>query len=203
MDFGNSKTSNGLRSVYNNECLGFWEAVFLLVLLAVVPTAEAAEGLEAAVQSGYRFNIGNSGDNGPVATVAVEQVVVPEKKRTLLKLGKEPVPVVRGIAVRFEHVQAGALDELPAAVQALAKTARVQMQRVAFFAPGDPVPRLMAEEAVVLAPGEWVLKGVLLSDRPSETQCRLVWNKGEARLSFAKGKSLGLQALLAVRDPGN
>ena len=65
------------------------------------------------------------------------------------------------------------------------------------------MPRLMAEEAVVRAPGEWLLKGVLLSDRPSETQCRLVWNKGEARLAFAKGKTLGLRDLLAARDAGN
>lgn len=158
---------------------------------------------DPADKDGYRFNIGNLGEKGPAAVVAVDQVVLPAKKATLLKLAKQPVPVVRGIAVRFEHVQVHALDELPAAVQALTKTSRFQMQRVAFFAPGDPVPRLMAEEAVVRAPGEWLLKGVLLSDRPSQTQCRLVWNKGEARLAFAKGKTLGLKSLLAARDSGN
>lgn len=171
-----------------------------VALGVVVGTTHAAA---SADKDGYRFNIGNIGDKGPAAVVAVDQVVLPPKKGMLLKLSREPVPVVRGIAVRFEHVQAHALDELPAAVQALAKTSRFQMQRVAFFAPGDPVPRLMAEEAVVRAPGEWLLKGVLLSDRPSEIQCRLVWNKGQARLSFAKGRTLGLQDLLATRESGN
>ena len=148
----------------------------------------------------YQFAIGVVGDKGPAARVAVEELVVPEKRRTLLKLSKEALPVARGIAVRFEQLEAAALDELPAAVQAIAKTAHVQMQRVAFFAPGDPVPRLMADEAVVRAPGEWILKGVLLADRPSENECRLVWNKGVARLALAKGKTLEFSDLLAARD---
>jgi len=201
MDFRVNICPKGfLKVVWAARCRGFAAAcvcVSLQVLLARTHAAHPAD------KDGYRFKIGNMGEKGPAAVVAVEQVVLPPKKGTLLKLSREPVPVVRGIAVRFEHVQAQALDELPAAVQALAKTARYQMQRVAFFAPGDPVPRLMAEEAVVRAPGEWLLKGVLLSDRPSETQCRLVWNKGEARLAFAKGKTLGLRDLLAARDAGN
>ena len=160
----------------------------------------ATELPAAAEKTAYRFNIGSLGDKGPAAFVDVEQVVLPEKKRTLIRLSKEPLPVVRGIAVRFEQVEAAALDELPAAVQVLAKTSRFQMQRMAFFAPGDPVPRLMAEEAVVLARGEWILKRVLLADRPSENECRLVWNKGVAKLAFAKGKTLGFQDLLATRD---
>ena len=171
------------------------------VLGVLVLTGQAAEIAGGEDKNGYRFTIGNAGDKGPAATVAVEQVLPPEKKRTLIRLSKEPLPVVRGIAVRFEQVEAAALDELPAAVQALAKTPRFQMQRVAFFAPGDPVPRLMAEEAVVRAPGEWLLKGVLLSDRPSERECRLVWNKGVAKLAFPKGKTLGFDDLLAVREP--
>ena len=163
-------------------------------------SASGAEGSTSSEKNGYRFHIGGFGDKGPAAFVAVEQVVMPEKRRTLIKLAKEPLPVVRGIAVRFEQVDASALDELPNAVQALAKTARFQMHRLAFFAPGDPVPRLMAEEVVVRAPGEWLLKGVLMSDRPGESECRLVWNKGGARLSFAKGKTLGFTDLLAARD---
>lgn len=74
------------------------------------------------------------------------------------------------------------------------------MQRLALYAPGDPVPRLMAEEVVVRTPGEWVLKGVLLADRPSENTCRLLWNKGEAKLTFAKGKTLGFDDLLAHHE---
>jgi hypothetical protein len=159
-----------------------------------------AEAVASEEKTRYQFTIGVAGDKGPAARVAVEELVVPEKRRTLLKLSKEALPVARGIAVRFEQLEAAALDELPAAVQAIAKTAHVQMQRLAFFAPGDPVPRLMAEEAVVRAPGEWILKGVLLADRPSENECRLVWNKGVARLALAKGKTLEFSDLLAARE---
>jgi hypothetical protein len=160
----------------------------------------AAESTSVGEGSAYRFSIGSAGDKAPAAFVAVEQVLPPEKKRTLIKLSKDAAPVVRGIAVRFEQIEAAALDELPQAVQLLAKTSRFQMQRLAFYAPGDPVPRLMAEEVIVRAPGDWILKGVLLADRPSESTCRLSWNKGEAKLAFAKGKTLGFQDLLANRE---
>lgn len=193
------KTQGRKRS---KACSNIGAALWLGALLgASVLSVSAAEIPGAEQKSGYRFTIGNTGDKGPAATVAVEQVLPPEKKRTLIKLSRDAVSVVCGIAVRFEQVEAAVLDELPAAVQALAKTPRFQMRRVAFFAPGDPVPRLMAEEAVVRAPGEWLLKGVLLSDRPGESECRLVWNKGEARLALAKGRTLGFQDLLAARGP--
>jgi len=148
----------------------------------------------------YSFEIGTITDRGAAAQVAVDEVVHPEKKRRLFKLPKAALPIVRGISVRFERIQAAALDEIPAAIQALAKNTRVQMQRVALFAPGDPVPRLMATEAVVHSRGEWILKGVLLADRPSIPECRLVWNKGEARLAFASGNSIELKELLAARE---
>lgn len=154
------------------------------------------QGPEAA----YNFDIGRIADHGAAAQVAVEEVVRPEKKRRLFKLPKAALPIVRGISVRFERIQAAALDEIPAAIYALAKTTRVQMQRVAFFAPGDPVPRLMADEAVVHSQGEWILKGVLLADRPSIPECRLVWNKGEARLAFSKGNTLEFGELLAAKE---
>ena len=160
----------------------------------------AAETTSGGEGSAYRFSIGSSGDKTPTAFVAVEQVLPPEKKRTVIKLSKDAVPIVRGIAVRFEQIEPAALDELPQAIQSLAKTPRFQMQRLALYAPGDPVPRLMAEEVVVRAPGDWILKGVLLADRPSETTCRLLWNKGEAKLAFAKGKTLGFGDLLANRE---
>jgi len=157
-------------------------------------------GFGQGTEPGYNFDIGRIAEQGAAAQVAVEEVVHPEKKGRLLRLPKAVLPIVRGISVRFERIHAAALDEIPAAVQALAKTTRVQMQRVAFFAPGDPVPRLMAAEAVVRSPGEWILKGVLLEGRPSVPECRLVWNKGEARLAFSKGKTLGFGELLAAKE---
>jgi hypothetical protein len=148
----------------------------------------------------YSFDIGKVADHGAAAQVAVEEVVHPEKKRGLLKLPRAAISIVRGISVRFERIQGTALDEIPAVIHALAKTTRVQMHRVAFFAPGDPVPRLMAAEVVVHSRGEWILKGVLVPDRPSIPECRLLWNKGEPRLAFARGATVELNELLAARE---
>lgn len=172
-------------------------ALFVSACLALFPLPHCSgQGTEP----GYNFDIGRIADHGAAAQVVVEEVVHPQKKGRLLRLPKAVLPIVRGISVRFERIHAAALDEIPEAIQALAKTTRVQMQRVAFFAPGDPVPRLMADEAVVRSRGEWILKGVLLADRPSVPECRLVWNKGEARLAFSKGNTLGFGELLAAKE---
>jgi hypothetical protein len=56
----------------------------------------------------------------------------------------------------------------------------------------------MAEEATFLSSGEWLLKRVLLADRPAAKECKLVWKPGEEPvLSMAKGNALALNSLLA------
>ncbi len=149
---------------------------------------------------GINFPIGLQGDGCAVAQVAVEQVSQPDKKRSIFNPMRPVVPVATGIAVRFEKLEAAALDEIPGAVKALVKTASFQMRRLSFFAPGDPVPRLMADEVVVKAPGIWNLKRVLLADRPSVPECRLVWINGPPRLALSGGRSLELNDLLAAKD---
>ncbi len=143
-----------------------------------------------------QFEIGAQGDRGPAAQVAVDKLVKPQKRG----LFRVAAPVATGIAVRFEQLEVAALDEIPPAVQAFANTRRVHLRRLALFAPGDPVPRLMADEAVVRARGEWILKRVLLADRPSAAECRLTWKNGVAKLTFPKGATLGVKDLLAVRQ---
>lgn len=154
-----------------------------------------------AAGSGFEFEVGEAAGRGPVAIVAIEQVVQPEKKVSFFR-AKEIAPVAVGVAVRFQALEVAALDEIPPVVQARTNAQKVQMRRVALYAPGDPVPRLMAEEALVLAKGEWALKKVLLADRPSAPECRLIWGKGtEPRLAFLRSKkALPLNELLASRD---
>jgi len=153
-----------------------------------------------AAGSGFGFEVGEAAGRGRVASVEVEQLVKPEKKARFFK-GKETAPVAVGVAVRFQELDVEALDEIPPVVQARTNFQKVQMRRLALYAPGDPVPRLMAEEAVVLSKGEWALKKVLLADRPSAPECRLVWGNGsEPRLAFLRSKkTLPLSELLASR----
>lgn len=167
-------------------------------LLATFCVAQESDPEDA--KTGFSFVIGARGDGGGnVAQVVVEKVAPPEKKRGVFLVAKATAPVATGIAVRFEQIEAKALDEIPAAVKAFAKASSIQMRRLALYAPGDPVPRLMADEALATAPGEWTLKRVLLADRPSAPECKLVWNKGVPRLAFARGKFLEFTELLAAR----
>lgn len=171
-----------------------WVAGATGLLLFAVSSVQAAE-------RGFEFEVGETAGRGPVAIVAVEQLVQPEKKGRFFR-AKEIAPVAMGVAVRFQELEVAALDEIPPTVQARTNAQKVQMRRVALYAPGDPVPRLMAEEALVLAKGEWALKKVLLADRPSAPECRLIWGNGtEPRLAFLRSKkTLPLSELLASRD---
>jgi hypothetical protein len=145
------------------------------------------------------FAIGEADGEAPAANVTVQQMVAAPKKRTLIPRSSKPGSIADGVAVRFALLKTGALSEVPVALRALSKTTRLQMRRLAFFAPGDPVPRLMAEEATFLASGEWLLKRVLLADRPAAKECRLIWKQGEEEpvLSLPKGNSLALNSLLS------
>lgn len=147
---------------------------------------------------GLEFGIGGADGEAPVASVTVQQVVAAPKKRGLLPSANKPVSIADGVAVRFALLKPNALAEMPDTLRALSKNARLQMRRLALFAPGDPVPRLMAEEATFLSSGEWLLKRVLLADRPAAKECKLVWKPGEEPfLAMAKGNALALNSLLS------
>lgn len=144
------------------------------------------------------FSLGGAEGSAPAASVTVQQVVAAPKKRTILPAADKPVSIADGVAVRFALLNPHALAEMPAVLRTLSKSARLQMRRLALFAPGDPVPRLMAEEATFLTSGEWLLKRVLLADRPAAKECKLVWRPGEEPvLAITKGNSLALTSLLA------
>ncbi|MEI6870789.1 MAG: hypothetical protein WCL08_00765 [Verrucomicrobiota bacterium] len=149
------------------------------------------------------FPIGKAEGAAPAAQVTVEKVVQMRKKQSMFR-PKIMAQVACGIAVRFEQPSAAAFAEIPAAVRALgivsAKSKQLFLKRLAIFAPGDPVPRLMADEALVDAKGEWILKRALFADRRGAADCRLVWGKdGEAKFTFPKGNAVEFNALLAER----
>lgn len=173
--------------------------IFSLAALSAVLWAMPFARVEAAATTGrLEFALGEEPGEAPVASVTVQQVLAAPKKRSLLPTKSKPMSIADGVAVRFAQLKTHALAEMPATLRTLSKSARLQMRRLALFAPGDPVPRLMAEEATFLDSGEWLLKRVLLADRPAAKECKLVWKPGEEPfLSLAKGNSLALQSLLA------
>jgi len=148
------------------------------------------------------FPIGQVEGAAPAAQVTVEKVVPMRKKRSFLHPAATVAQVAVGIAVRFEQPNAAALAEIPETVRSLvkfsAKSKHLLIKRLAIFAPGDPVPRLMVDEAHVGSKGEWVFKRALFSDRRGASDCRLVWDKtGEAKFTFSKGSPLDFSNLLA------
>jgi hypothetical protein len=164
---------------------------------AVLFAGTSASSGAVAPAGRLEFAIGEVEGEAPAASVTVQRVVAAPKKRTLLPNSNHPVSIADGVAVRFALLKTSALSEMPAALRALLRTTQLQMRRLALFAPGDPVPRLMAEETF-LASGEWLLKRVLLADRPAAKECKLVWRPGEEPfLTLAKGNSLALNSLLA------
>ena len=148
------------------------------------------------------FPIGQVDGAAPAAQVTVEKVVPMRKKRSFFHPAATVAQVAFGIAVRFEQPSAAALAEIPETVRTLAKfsakSKHLLLKRLSIFAPGDPVPRLMADEAHMGPKGEWVFKRAFFSDRRGASDCLLVWDKtGEAKFTFAKGSPLGFSNLLA------
>lgn len=183
----------------DNRRLCLRAAVLLLSGVLFVGGVCAGEE-EEEVKSGFSFAIGTRNEAGTVAQVVVQEVAPAEGRRGLLKMMKPAPLVFRGVAVRFEQVEAEALDEIPAVLKAFGKNPAFQLRRLSFYAPGDPVPRLIADEALTNVRGEWVLRRVLMADRPSAAECKLVWGKGPPRLAFAKGNSLAFSELLGPRE---
>ena len=167
-----------------------------------------ANAQSATTPRELRFSLGESGERPPAATVTVKEVVTAPKKRTLLSntlLAKtnKTEPVLREVSVRFAELKLHVLFELPETLRSLQPAPRLQIQRLALFAPGEPVPRLMAEEALEQASGDWLLKRVLLADRPSAKECRLILRAGvEPKLALSKDRVLALNSLMAsVQTP--
>jgi hypothetical protein len=173
-------------------------AVLGVALFAGVTSVDSVAALADAK---LEFALGAAGGETPVANVTVQQVVAAPKKKALLLKSNKTGQIADGVAVRFAMLKTRVLAEMPAALRTLSNSPNLQMRRLSLFAPGDPVPRLMAEEATFLNSGEWLLKRVLLADRPAAKECKLVWKPGqEPVLSLAKGNSLALNSLLASNE---
>ena len=85
------------------------------------------------------------------------------QKKGLLRIAVLPMAFAKGVEVRFERPELGALAEIPVTLKELLKVDVPEFQGLRFLFAGDPVPRLQASE-VSLKGNMWVLRKVRLHE---------------------------------------
>ena len=127
-------------------------AAFLaLLLLLAAPAASAKPGL-----SGLQFPVGQPADQ-PSAKVAIEEVIQGAQKRGFLKIALLPLASANGVQIRFLRPDPAVFLEITATLRALTKLEAQELNRIEIFAPGDPIPRFVAEQASP-RPDAWSFK---------------------------------------------
>jgi hypothetical protein len=139
-----------------------------------------------------------------VATVTVERIAKDSQRKSLseiVRLDWSTPFIAEGVSVRFERLELQPLPSLFEKLRTLANVKRLEIRHLTLYAPGDSVPRLIANEVETRPDGGWTLKGVLLAGRPSMKNCVLnVGETGELCVTAGFKKPLVLQALMAEVD---
>lgn len=139
-----------------------------------------------------------------VATVTVERIAKDSQRKSLseiVRLDWSKSFVAEGVSVRFERLDLQPLPSLVEKLRTLANVKRLEIRNLTLYAPGDSVPRLIANEVEARPDGGWTLKGVLLAGRPSMNNCVLSTGEtGELRITAGLKKPLLLQSLMAEVD---
>ena len=127
----------------NEPRLPPWPAAAFLafLLLLAAPAASAKPGL-----SGLQFPVGQPADQ-PSAKVAIEEVIQGAQKRGFLKIALLPLTSANGVQIRFLRPDPAVFLEITATLRALTKLEAQELNRIEIFAPGDPIPRFVAELA--------------------------------------------------------
>jgi hypothetical protein len=139
-----------------------------------------------------------------VANVTVERIAKDSQRKSLseiVRLDWSTSFIAEGVTVRFERLDLQPLLGLVEKLRTLANVKRLEIRNLALYAPGDSVPRLIANEVEARTDGGWALKGVLLAGRPSMNNCVLsIDETGELRLTAGMKKPLLLQSLMSEVD---
>jgi hypothetical protein len=127
-------------------------AAFLaLLLLLAAPAASAKPGL-----SGLQFPVGQPAEQTS-AKVAIEEVIQGAQKRGFLKIALLPLASANGVQVHFLRPDPAVFLEITDTLRALTKLDAQEFNRIELFAPGETVPRFVAEQASP-TPGGWTFK---------------------------------------------
>ena len=123
----------------------------LLLLSLAAPALSARPSL-----SGLQFPVGQPADQ-PSAKVAIEEVVQGAQKRGFLRIALLPLAAANGVQIRFLRADPSAFLEITDTLRSLTKLEAQEFNRIEIFAPGDPIPRFVAEQASPKA-DSWVFK---------------------------------------------
>ncbi len=195
-----------------------WKCCHTLILIALalagaspplLAAAAASQSLEKPKPSGLvaknlRLPLVLKAGAPAVANVTVERIAKDSQRKSLseiVRLDWSTSFVAEGVSVRFERLDLQPLTGLIEKLRTLANVKRLEIRNLTLYAPGDSVPRLIANEVEARPDGGWTLKGVLLAGRPSMNNCVLsIGETGELRITAGMKKPLTLQSLMAEVD---
>ena len=176
---------------------------------SLLAAAAASQSLEKPQSSGLvaknlKFPLVMKAGATSVANVTVERIAKDSQRKSLseiVRLDWSTSFVAEGVTVRFERLDLQPLLGIVEKLRALANVKRLEIRNLTLYAPGDSVPRLIANEVEARPDGGWTLKGVLLAGRPSMNNCVLsIDEAGELRLTAGMKKPLQLQSLMSEVD---
>jgi hypothetical protein len=123
----------------------------LFLLCATPPLASAKPKL-----SGLRFPAGQPASQ-PAAKVEIEEVVQGAQKRGFLRVALLPLAAANGVQIHFFRPDPSVFQEITDTLRSLTQLDAQEFHWLQVFAPGDPVPRFVAEEASSHSDG-WTFK---------------------------------------------
>jgi hypothetical protein len=176
---------------------------------SVLAAAAASQDLGKPQPSGFvaknlHFPLALKAGAPPVAAVTVERIAKDSQRKSLpeiVRLDWSTSFIAEGVSVRFERLDLQPLLGLIEKLRTLANVKRLEIRNLTLYAPGDSVPRLIANEVEARPDGGWALKGVLLAGRPSMNNCVLsIAETGELRITAGMKKPLVLKSLMAEVD---
>ena len=192
---------------------------FVFIVLVALALADASSPVLAAaaasqnpgkpqtpgfVAKNLKFPLATKAGAPSVATVTVERIAKDSQRKSLseiVRLDWSTSFVAEGVSVRFERLDLQPLPGLVEKLRALANVKRLEIRNLTLYAPGDSVPRLIANEVEARPDGGWTLKGVLLAGRPSMKNCVLsIGETGELCITAGMKKPLALQSVMAEVD---
>jgi hypothetical protein len=110
--------------------------------------------------SGLQFPVGQPADQ-PAAKVAIAEITQGAQKRGFLKIALLPLVVANGLQIRFLRPDPTVFAEVSETLHSFTKLNAQEFTRIECFAPEDPAPRLLAEQASP-GPERWTFRKVRL-----------------------------------------
>jgi hypothetical protein len=108
--------------------------------------------------SGLQFPVGQPADQ-PAAKVSIAEITQGAQKRGFLKIALLPQVAATGVQIHFLRPDPSVFLEISETLRSLSKLDAQEFHRIECFAPGDPLPRLVAEQASP-TPDGWTFKKV-------------------------------------------